>query len=372
MTGRVPTGSAPDETVLFVRTRKVFAALLVPALLALSACGDEVEGDNGATDEESSATDSGTEEAAEGGEPAAEGELEGVEVTGAVDEKPTVTVDAPPFEIDETTAQVIEEGEGDAVVEETNSVAAGFTVVNGRTGEELESSYTSGQPATFAVSEESGLIPGLYRGLLGQQEGGRVAVAVPPADAFGETGNPQIGVEPTDTLIFVFDITAITEVTPPLEMAEGTEVDPPADVPSVVTDDEGIPTGFETTDETPEEVTESESSVLIEGEGAEVESGQEVTVHYLGQLYPGDDAEIFDQSWERGEPASFPIGTGGVIPCWDELIPGATIGSRIELVCTAEDAYGAQGSPPTIPADAPLLFVVDVLGANAGAAPSGP
>jgi peptidylprolyl isomerase len=189
--------------VLLVRTRKVLAALMLPAMLALSSCGDEVEGDGdtqSSTSDES--IDQGAEEAAAGGEPAVEGELEGVEVSGAVDEKPTVDLDAPPFQIDETTAQVIEEGEGDAVVEDNTSVQAGFTVVNGRTGEELESSYTSGQPATFAVSEQSGLIPGLYRGLLGQQEGGRVAVAVPPADAFGETGNPQIGVEPTDTLIF--------------------------------------------------------------------------------------------------------------------------------------------------------------------------
>jgi len=348
---------------------------MVPALLALSACGDDVEdGDepgSSATDEEPSATDSATEateggEGGEGGEPATEGDLEGVEVSGAVGEQPIVTVQSPPFEIAETTTQVIEEGDGDSVVEESNSVQAGYSVVNGRTGEELESSFTAGQPATFDVSEGV-LIPGVYRGLLGQQTGGRIAVAIPPADAFGAAGSPQIGVEPTDTLIFVFDITGITEVTPPLEMAEGTEVDPPADVPTVVTDDDGVPTGFETTDETPEDVAESASAVLIEGEGSPVEAGQEITVHYLGQLYPGGDEEIFDQSWDGGEPAAFPIGTGGVIPCWDDLIPGTTIGSRIVLTCTSEDAYGASGQPPTIPADAPLLFVVDVLGAQAGA-----
>ncbi len=350
--------------MLLVRTRKVLAALMLPAMLALSACGDEVEGDGdtqSSTSDES--IDQGAEEAAAGGEPAVEGELEGVEVSGAVDEKPTVDLDAPPFQIDETTAQVIEEGEGDAVVEDNTSVQAGFTVVNGRTGEELESSYTSGQPATFAVSEQSGLIPGLYRGLLGQQEGGRVAVAVPPADAFGETGNPQIGVEPTDTLIFVFDITEITEVTPPLEMAEGTEVEPPADVPSVVTNDEGIPTGFEATEETPEEVTELGVDVIIEGDGPTVEAGQSVTVHYLGQVYP--EGTVFDQSWERGEPFVVDnVGQGQVIAGWNEGLVGQQLGSRVILTIPADKGYGDQGSPPDIPGGATLLFVIDILGVS--------
>lgn len=369
MTGRVPSGSAPDETVFFVRTRKVLVALLASALLAVSACGDESgDGTGGATDDDSSATEeaAGDTEADaagdEGGEPAVEGELEGVDVSGAEGEKPTVTVDSPPFEIDETTAQVVDEGEGDEVVKESTSVTVGFTVVSGRTGEELESSYASGEPTTLDVSEGV-LLPGLYRGLLGQQSGSRVAVAVPPVDAFGTAGNPQLGVEGTDTLIFVLDITEITEVTPPLEMAEGTEVDPPADVPSVVTDDEGIPTGFEATEETPEDVTELGVDVIIEGDGPAVEPGQSVTVHYLGQVYP--EGTVFDQSWERGEPFVVDnVGQAQVIAGWNEGLIGQKVGSRVILTIPADKGYGEQGSPPDIPGGATLLFVIDVLGVS--------
>lgn len=363
MTGRVPSDPDPDETVLFVRTRKVLAGLLVPAMLVLSACGDgaadEPTDGESASDSASEASDDAGDD--EGPEPAVEGELEGIEVTGAVDEKPTVTLDSPPFEVEETTAQVLEEGEGDAVVEESNSVEAGFTVVNGRTGDELESSYTSGAPAEFVVAD--GLIPGLYRGLLGQQVGGRVAVAVPPADAFGAAGNPQIGVEGTDTLIFILDITDITEVEPPLEMASGTEVEPPAEVPTVVTDDDGVPTGFEATEETPEEVTELGVDVIIEGDGPTVEAGQSVTVHYLGQVYP--DGEIFDQSWERGEPFVVDnVGQGQVIAGWNEGLVGLNVGDRAILTIPADKGYGEQGSPPAIPGGSTLLFVVDVLAVN--------
>ncbi|MDQ3628204.1 MAG: FKBP-type peptidyl-prolyl cis-trans isomerase [Actinomycetota bacterium] len=347
-----------------MRTRKIAAALLVPALLALSACGDEVENGDGATDDETSVAegDEDTRATADGGEPAIKGELAGVDVSGALDEPPAVTVESPPFEVQETTAEVIEEGTSEDVVQESDSVAADYTVVNGRTGKELESSYTSGQPTTFDVSEGV-LIPGVYRGLLGQQAGGRVAVAIPPVDAFGETGNPQIGVEGTDTLIFVFDITEITEVTPPLEMAEGTEVDPPADVPSVVTDDEGVPTGFEATEQTPEDVTELGVDVIIEGDGPTVQAGQSVTVHYLGQVYP--EGTVFDQSWERGEPFVVDdVGQAQVIAGWNEGLVGLKVGSRVILTIPADKGYGEQGSPPDIPGGATLLFVIDVLGVS--------
>ncbi|WP_018831303.1 FKBP-type peptidyl-prolyl cis-trans isomerase [Salinispora tropica] len=108
------------------------------------------------------------------------------------------------------------------------------------------------------------------------------------------------------------------------------------------------------------ELTELVVTPLIEGTGPAVESGQEITVNYVGILY--NDGEEFDSSWSRGQPASFPIGVGAVIPGWDEGLVGVTIGSRVQLDIPAELAYGTApgGGRPA----GPLRFVVDVLGAQ--------
>jgi peptidylprolyl isomerase len=103
-----------------------------------------------------------------------------------------------------------------------------------------------------------------------------------------------------------------------------------------------------------------ETKDLIAGTGAEAKAGQTVTVNYVGVLYKG--GKEFDSSWKRKEPFSFELGAGRVIPGWDKGIPGMKVGGRRELVIPSNLAYGAKGSPPSIPPNAPLVFVVDLLG----------
>ncbi len=99
---------------------------------------------------------------------------------------------------------------------------------------------------------------------------------------------------------------------------------------------------------------------LIVGSGAEAKAGETVTVNYVGVLYKG--GKEFDASWKRNEPFSFALGKGQVIPGWDQGVAGMKVGGRRELIIPSELAYKAQGSPPTIPPNAPLIFVVDLLG----------
>ncbi|HEY8304254.1 MAG TPA: FKBP-type peptidyl-prolyl cis-trans isomerase [Solirubrobacteraceae bacterium] len=99
---------------------------------------------------------------------------------------------------------------------------------------------------------------------------------------------------------------------------------------------------------------------LIKGTGPEAKAGQSVTVNYVGVLYKG--GKEFDASWKRSEPFTFTLGKGQVIKGWDQGVAGMKVGGRRELVIPAELAYGKTGSPPTIPANAPLVFVVDLLG----------
>jgi peptidylprolyl isomerase len=99
---------------------------------------------------------------------------------------------------------------------------------------------------------------------------------------------------------------------------------------------------------------------LIVGTGPEAKAGETVTVNYVGVLYKG--GKEFDASWKRNEPFSFALGKGQVIPGWDQGVAGMKVGGRRELIIPSELAYKAQGSPPTIPPNAPLVFVVDLLG----------
>lgn len=100
---------------------------------------------------------------------------------------------------------------------------------------------------------------------------------------------------------------------------------------------------------------------LIKGTGAEAKAGESVTVNYVGVLYK--NGKVFNASWESGKPFTFVLGRGQVIPGWDKGVAGMRVGGRRELIIPASEAYGSRGSPPTIPPNSPLVFVVDLLAA---------
>lgn len=98
---------------------------------------------------------------------------------------------------------------------------------------------------------------------------------------------------------------------------------------------------------------------VIVGTGAEANSGDSVTVQYVGVLFA--NGKEFDSSWKGGKPFTFDLGSGGVIAGWDQGVEGMKVGGRRRLIIPAELAYGAAGSPPSIPANAALVFDVDLV-----------
>jgi peptidylprolyl isomerase len=105
-------------------------------------------------------------------------------------------------------------------------------------------------------------------------------------------------------------------------------------------------------------------TVLSEGDGPEVKKGELLTANYLGQIWR--DGKVFDNSYDRGAPSSFPIGVGGVITGWDEGLVGKKIGSRVLLSIPADKGYKEQGNADAgIKGDDTLIFVVDLVGASA-------
>lgn len=105
------------------------------------------------------------------------------------------------------------------------------------------------------------------------------------------------------------------------------------------------------------DVTELQITDLSVGDGAEAKEGDTVTVHYTGWL--ASNGTVFDSSVERGQPATFPL--SAVIEGWQKGIPGMKEGGIRRLVIPSDMAYGPAGSPPTIPANADLVFEVTLL-----------
>jgi peptidylprolyl isomerase len=101
---------------------------------------------------------------------------------------------------------------------------------------------------------------------------------------------------------------------------------------------------------------------IEKGTGAEAKAGDEVEVQYVGVNYKRGDK--FDASWDRNEPFSFQLGAGMVIPGWDQGIEGMKVGGRRELIIPPSLGYGPAGSPPAIPPNETLIFVVDLLSVN--------
>lgn len=105
------------------------------------------------------------------------------------------------------------------------------------------------------------------------------------------------------------------------------------------------------------------------GDGAEAKPGMEVLVNYTGWLYDEKAADKhgtkFDSSLDHGTPFSFVLGTGQVIPGWDQGVAGMRVGGKRELLIPADLGYGARGAGGgVIPPGASLVFEVELVDAD--------
>ena len=96
--------------------------------------------------------------------------------------------------------------------------------------------------------------------------------------------------------------------------------------------------------------------VINQGTGATPSATDTVETHYEGKLL---DGTVFDSSYKRGQPATFPV--NGVIKGWQEALQLMTAGTKMELYIPADIAYGSAGSPPAIGPEAVLIFTIELL-----------
>jgi peptidyl-prolyl cis-trans isomerase A (cyclophilin A) len=113
-----------------------------------------------------------------------------------------------------------------------------------------------------------------------------------------------------------------------------------------------IATGFNKTD------SGLRYQIIQKGNGKKAEKGKQISVHYKGQL---TDGTVFDSSYQRKQPIDFTVGIGQVIKGWDEGLQLLQVGDKARLVIPSELAYGSQGAGGVIPANATLIFDVELM-----------
>jgi peptidylprolyl isomerase len=98
---------------------------------------------------------------------------------------------------------------------------------------------------------------------------------------------------------------------------------------------------------------------IVKGKGPGAKPGDTVVVHYVGVNF--STGEEFDASWDAGQPFPVQLGAGQVIEGWEKGLVGLKKGGRRKLTIPPEQAYGAEGAPPSIGPNETLVFVIDAL-----------
>lgn len=299
---------------------------MLPLVLAttLAACGDDDGGGSG----------SGSDDA-----------LHGITVGGDLGKVPEVEWDGE-LDVDETETSVVIEGDGDELAE-GDQVEAYLWMGNGTTEEEAYNGFESGQPETIVASEQ--LSPVFRDAVLGQTIGSRVAVTTTAEEAFGPSGNPNLGIGNKDSVLIVIDLMEIYEPPAPKDV-------PQSQMPKII-EKGGDVTGFDFSGvKEPAEDGELLRSVVTEGDGAVVGETDTVTADYLGMIYDGK--KPFDESYSK-EPV--PFGLQNVVKGWTYGLAGLKVGSRVILQIPPALGYGEAGSGENIPPNSTLYFVVDII-----------
>ena len=304
-------------------------AILLPGLLLLTACG-------GSTPAEPEPTSQSAGETAK---------FDTLKLTDNGDKKAPGVEFTKPLEVAEPTIKVVSEGSGETV--KADQIAnISILALNGTDGATLEDTFPN-DPEPLELNEELKTgSPVIYNAFVGAKVGSSLALAVPGQAA-------TAGAEAQPTQLLVIKVLSASDVTPALEKPEGETVTPPAGLPTV-TEKDGVP---EINVEGVAAPTALVSQDLIKGNGAVVKETDTLTVNYVGVTLAGGTK--FDSSFDRGEPASFPL--TGVIKGWTQGLAGKTVGSRVLLVIPKDLAYGDAGQGE---AKGDLVFVVDILGAK--------
>jgi peptidylprolyl isomerase len=223
----------------------------------------------------------------------------------------------------------IVKGEG-AEATKNSTVSTNYTIwVKTDNGYSYIDQSPAGSPLSFVLGRGDTVFPGWDEGATGMKVGGKRQLVIPPDLALGSQGNSVIPAN--STLVMEIELTDVKE-------------------PQVATK----------VDEKDYTTTQSGLKYydLKTGTGDSPKAGQTVVVNYTGWLADGTQ---FDSSVDRGEPFSFVLGQGSVIPGWEEGVSTMKVGGKRQLMIPPDLGYGDQGAGNLIPPGATLIFEVELL-----------
>ena len=322
--------------------RRFLALIAIPLLacVVLAGCGGS-----------SKSTASSSSSASAGSSPGAN---TAVTATGAFDKTPKVTI--PKAKAGNSlTVRTLIQGTG-ATLTKSDVMATNYVVYfwDGTNSSLKENTFTS-SPTIIS----SNLLPGLESALIGKKVGSRILAVIPPAEGFGTSGNSQVGITGTTTLVFVIDVLKAYAAT---AGATGAQVSHGGGTLPTVTAKSGTaPTLTFPSSSPPSALV---TTTLVKGTGPKIVKGEYVVVQYVGYIWR--TKKVFTSSWSSKTPFLFIIGASPskVITGWDKGLTGQIVGSRVMLSMPPADGYGSAGqSQAGVTGKDTMVFVVDILDA---------
>lgn len=287
------------------------------------------------------------------------------DIEGEVGEEPEVTIpdEEPP---DEEISGVVSEGSGENELVRSDDLLIANVVQYQWTGPgegepvEGQSSYENGAPDLVRLEQ---MPEEISEALVNRPVGSRAVYVFPPLTE-EERQQAEASGQPVQEGASVLVIDMV-ESYPKGAVVPGEQTSNGGDGLPEVTQEGHSEPSIEVPDTDPPEGLEVVP--LIEGDGAEVEEGQQVVVQYTGVPWEADEngeRPVFDSTWSRaGDPFDTTIGGGQVIEGWDEGLVGQPVGSRLLLVVPGNMAYGDDPEQTGGAPAGTLVFVIDVLGA---------
>lgn len=267
---------------------------------------------------------------------------------GAGGTAPTATFPTPLL-ASEPEVKILKSGSGQKLMPgESYSVELSF--YNGQTGENMGATTFNGQNPQSATLDKTSPLSFLNSVFQCAKVGSRIVGVVPNSQLLSADGADLTGGSKEMTLVVIADLVSIS-----LNRANGADQPAVEGLPVVKLAENGAPSITIPSTAPP---TDLKVAVLKKGTGPVVTSSSTVIVHYTGVLWNG--GTVFDSSWTRNQSASFPI--SGVVPGFGQALTGQTVGSQILAVIPPALGYGANGAGSSIPGNATLVFVVDILG----------
>ena len=275
-----------------------------------------------------------------------------VTATGAFDKAPKVTI--PKANAGNSlTVKTLIQGTGTTLTKK-DALAANFVLYFWQgTSSSLKANTYGGSPTVIGGT----MLPGLESALIGKKVGSRILAVIPPAQGYGTSGNAQLGITGSTTLVFVIDVLKAYSDT---AGAMGAQVSSGGgNLPTVAAKLGTAPTLTFPSSSPPSALV---TKTLVKGGGAKVAKGDYVIAQYVGYIWR--TKKVFGSSWSSGSPFGFTIGASPeqVIPGWDKGLVGQTAGSRVMLSIPPAQGYGKSGaSQAGIKGNDTLVFVVDII-----------